>query len=144
LIVKNGFDERVSALSGMFGGGIYFAENSSKSNQYVPCSNCNGGAVFSTTNCSCKDQGILGLILCRVALGDVHIALKYDQDKYKGTTERPVRLAPLKANGKRYDAVLGESLQNGGDTLRFREIVIYDRYQVYPEYLVAYKRVCDT
>ena len=30
---QQGFDARVSSLVGMFGGGSYFAENSSKSNQ---------------------------------------------------------------------------------------------------------------
>ena len=34
-IVQNGFDERHAYIGGMFGAGIYFAEHSSKSNQYV-------------------------------------------------------------------------------------------------------------
>lgn len=34
-IIQNGFDERHAYIGGMFGAGIYFAENSSKSNQYV-------------------------------------------------------------------------------------------------------------
>lgn len=34
-IVQKGFDERHAYIGGMFGAGIYFAENSSKSNQYV-------------------------------------------------------------------------------------------------------------
>ncbi|GAB6027052.1 hypothetical protein CHUAL_013779 [Chamberlinius hualienensis] len=34
-IVHKGFDERHAYIGGMFGAGIYFAENSSKSNQYV-------------------------------------------------------------------------------------------------------------
>ena len=33
-IIKKGFDERHAHIGGMFGAGIYFAENSSKSNQY--------------------------------------------------------------------------------------------------------------
>jgi len=38
-IVNNGFDERHAYFGGMFGAGIYFAEDSSKSNQvkqYLP------------------------------------------------------------------------------------------------------------
>ena len=34
-IVQKGFDERHAYMGGMFGAGIYFAEHSSKSNQYV-------------------------------------------------------------------------------------------------------------
>ena len=34
-IIHHGFDERHAYIGGMFGAGIYFAENSSKSNQYV-------------------------------------------------------------------------------------------------------------
>lgn len=34
-IVQRGFDERHAYIGGMFGAGIYFAEHSSKSNQYV-------------------------------------------------------------------------------------------------------------
>lgn len=34
-IIHKGFDERHAYIGGMFGAGIYFAENSSKSNQYV-------------------------------------------------------------------------------------------------------------
>ena len=34
-IVQKGFDERHAYIGGMFGAGIYFAEHSSKSNQYI-------------------------------------------------------------------------------------------------------------
>ncbi len=34
-IVQKGFDERHAYFGGMFGAGIYFAEHSSKSNQYI-------------------------------------------------------------------------------------------------------------
>lgn len=34
-IIHKVFDERHAYIGGMFGAGIYFAENSSKSNQYV-------------------------------------------------------------------------------------------------------------
>ncbi|VEL31071.1 unnamed protein product [Protopolystoma xenopodis] len=34
-IVMKGFDERHAYIGGMFGAGIYFAENSSKSNQQL-------------------------------------------------------------------------------------------------------------
>lgn len=58
IVKQKGFDERVGSITGtyssygflayllgMFGAGIYFAENSSKSNQYIPCPSC--GKVVS-------------------------------------------------------------------------------------------------
>ena len=39
-ITKFGFDPRYCSLEGMFGAGLYFAEHSSKSNQYVHSGNC--------------------------------------------------------------------------------------------------------
>jgi hypothetical protein len=36
VLTHRGFDERVGELGGLFGAGCYFAENSSKSDQYVP------------------------------------------------------------------------------------------------------------
>jgi hypothetical protein len=52
-----GFDERVSAITGMFGAGIYLAENSSKSNQYVPCPNCGRGSIVKKGICNCNVKG---------------------------------------------------------------------------------------
>jgi hypothetical protein len=71
------------------------------------------------------------MLLCRVLLGDFHVALHYDSAKYKGSDPRsPVRRPPPKtADGiELYDSVLGESKANGGDTLNYREWVVYDRY----------------
>lgn len=54
LITKEGFDPRVCALSGMFGGGVYFADKSTKSLRYSGASKPG-------------DKGVL--LLSRVALG---------------------------------------------------------------------------
>ena len=43
-ITKFGFDPRFCSLKGMFGAGLYFADNSSKANQY-----CHGGLLFLTS-----------------------------------------------------------------------------------------------
>ena len=66
-IVQKGFDERHAYIGGMFGAGIYFAENSSKSNQYVY-------GIGGGTGCpSHKDRSCYvchrQLLLCRVTLG---------------------------------------------------------------------------
>ena len=52
-IIQQGFEERIAKDEGIFGAGIYFAENSSKSDEYItPDSN-----------------GLCKLFLCRVCLG---------------------------------------------------------------------------
>ncbi|PRP80347.1 hypothetical protein PROFUN_11916 [Planoprotostelium fungivorum] len=143
-----GFDERVSAMAGMFGAGIYFAENASKSNQYVPCPVCGQGSILSEKpNCVCNTLGgsEMTLLLCRVIMGDVHIVTNYNELTYKGTISSPVRRPPVKNKenpGEIYDSVLGESKKHIPSAfLSYREMVVYDRSQVYPEYIVHYRRI---
>ncbi len=66
-IVQKGFDERHAYIGGMFGAGIYFAENSSKSNQYVyGIGGGTGCPAHKDRSCySCHRQ----LLLCRVTIG---------------------------------------------------------------------------
>eukprot|EP01119_Soliformovum_irregulare_P014845 TRINITY_DN4097_c0_g1_i1.p1 TRINITY_DN4097_c0_g1~~TRINITY_DN4097_c0_g1_i1.p1 ORF type:complete len:497 (-),score=101.57 TRINITY_DN4097_c0_g1_i1:89-1579(-) len=144
ILKKKGFDERVASTNGMFGAGLYFAENSSKSNQYVPCPQCGKGAIFTPDVCRCKEPILYSMFLCRVLLGDMHIAINYNSKKYKGTDLRwPVRRPPpiSEDSFELYDSVMGESKENGGDVLQYREFIVYDRYQVYPEYLIYYERL---
>lgn len=57
-IANHGFDERVSNLAGMFGCGIYFAENSSKSVIYAHAATCpQSGAVYIGQNSVCNCTG---------------------------------------------------------------------------------------
>lgn len=108
------------------------------------------GSILRKGKCQCPDQGNFGMLLCRVALGDVHIAKKYDSATYKGDPTNPVRRPPAKlkksasdssvdqiANNNNhvnhvhafqlYDSVLGESKAHGGDLLNYREFIVYDR-----------------
>jgi len=66
-IVQKGFDERHACIGGMFGAGIYFAEDSSKSNQYVYGINGGSGCpLHKDRSCYiCHRQ----LLFCRVTLG---------------------------------------------------------------------------
>jgi len=101
------------------------------------------GAIFTSGNCCCPDPGEYGLLLCRVVLGDVHLALKYESSVYKGDSRYPVRRPPAKTDatlGELYDSILGESKEYGGDSLQYREFIVYDRHQVYPEYVIHFKR----
>ncbi|KAI5640801.1 ankyrin repeats (many copies) domain-containing protein [Phthorimaea operculella] len=66
-IVQKGFDERHAYIGGMFGAGIYFAEHSSKSNQYVyGFGGGSGCPTHKDRSCYlCHRQ----MLLCRVTLG---------------------------------------------------------------------------
>lgn len=74
------------------------------------------------------------MLVCRVVLGEFHVALKYDSKRYKGTDPRcPVRRPPLKSQDgfELFDSILGESKQFGGDALNYREFVVYDRWALF-------------
>ncbi len=67
-IIEKGFDERHASVCGMFGAGIYFAENSSKSNQYIYGlgGNATGCSEHKMKQC---ERCVRQLLLCRVTLG---------------------------------------------------------------------------
>ncbi|CAH8442466.1 unnamed protein product [Schistosoma turkestanicum] len=117
-IVMKGFDERYAYIGGMFGAGIYFAENSSKSNQYVY--GIGGGAgcpAHKSRSCYiCPRQ----LLLCRVALGRSFIQFN----------AMKVAHAP-----PGHHSIVGRPSAGG---LNFSEYVIYRGEQAYPEYLITY------
>lgn len=144
-LLHRGYDPRVSNLKGMFGGGFYLAENSSKSNQYIPCPGCNENAIPYKVGCICPKQEdfMFSMILYRVVLGDVHVALNYDKEKYRdgaGKANR-VRRPPTKTGCQElYDSIMGESMKHGGDRLNYREFILYEQGQAYPEYLINFRR----
>eukprot|EP00947_MAST-08B_sp_MAST-8B-sp1_P006326 g6326.t1 len=111
-IVERGFDERVGNLNGLFGAGIYFAENSSKSNQYVA---------------SRPRDDRFYMFLARVRLGT--------PQHVQGTCQRRRRPdeRPGTSGKKIYDSLIGNS--------DHREFIVYDRTQTYPEFLIEYKTV---
>ncbi|CDW57235.1 tankyrase 1 [Trichuris trichiura] len=125
-IVQKGFDERHAYIGGMFGAGIYFAEHSSKSNQYVH-------GIGGGTGCLAhKDKScyvcLRYLLLCRVTLGKsfVHSA--------------SMKLAHAPPG---HHSILGRPSSAG---LAYPEYVIYRGeqanffpYGAYPEYLVTYQ-----
>lgn len=149
ILIDKGYDNRVCSVHGMFGSGFYLAENSTKSNQYIPCPSCNKNAIFYEGNCACNVYTEYTMVIYRAALGDVHVCKAYSRD-YKvksgrGQTE-PVRRPPEKNDDHEvYDCVLGESIEHAGDAalLQFREIILYEQHQAYPEFLVTFKRRHD-
>jgi len=124
-IIQQGFEERIAKDEGTFGAGIYFAENSSKSDEYItPDSN-----------------GFCKLFLCRVCLGIPFVATQ---------SLISIRRPPCR-NGDigpcvhdRADSVLAECKRTGNQNAtleRYREFIVYDRSQCYPEFLITFKRV---
>lgn len=118
-IVQKGFDERHAYIGGMFGAGIYFAENSSKSNQYV-YGTCGGTGcpLHKDRSCYlCHRQ----MLLCRVTLGKSFLQFS------------AMKMAHAPPG---HHSVIGRPSVGG---LSYPEYVIYRGEQAYPEYLISYQ-----
>ncbi|XP_022819057.1 tankyrase isoform X1 [Spodoptera litura] len=120
-IVQKGFDERHAYIGGMFGAGIYFAEHSSKSNQYVyGFGGGSGCPAHKDRSCYlCHRQ----MLLCRVTLGRA----------FQLMSAMKMAHAP-----PGHHSVAGRPSQGG---LCFPEYVVYRGEQAYPEYLITYQIV---
>ncbi|CAH1784886.1 unnamed protein product [Owenia fusiformis] len=118
-IVHKGFDERHAYIGGMFGAGIYFAENSSKSNQYVyGIGGGTGCPVHKDRSCyTCHRQ----LVLCRVALGKSFLQFS------------AMKMAHAPPG---HHSVIGRPSVGG---LTFAEYVVYRGEQALPEHLITYQ-----
>ncbi|KAN0044661.1 hypothetical protein ACTA71_006180 [Dictyostelium dimigraforme] len=141
-IAKFGFDPRFCSLDGMFGAGLYFAENSSKSNQY-----CHSGACtcsgFQATSCKCKASDEVCLLVCRVVMGDCLVENVF-RGNGPGQFWNGRRTEPKKPNNINiYNSVIGESKPNYGPkaALQLREYIVYESSQVFVEYKVYFKRI---
>lgn len=96
-----------------FGRGCYFAECSSKSDEYAR----EGDSILA---------GVYALLLCRVSCGSF----------FRITHPDHTAIEQALATGL-YDAVLGDREASVGT---YREFVVYDEEVVYPEYCVLYER----
>jgi len=127
-ITQQGFEERIANDAGMFGAGIYFAENSSKSDEYV----------------TPDPNDLCYFFLSRICLGYC-----YSTKKVLQKLRRPPCIEGHIDNclHKRADSVLAECKRTGQDPKasyfleRYQEFIIYDRSQCYPEFLITFKRV---
>ena len=103
-----------SGAGTMYGKGLYFSESCTKADEYAMDEP--GGHY----------DGVRGLLLCRVCLGNFHYTLDREPsaiDKY--------------TNGE-CDSTIGDRAKAVNT---YREMVVYDRDQVYPECLVLYERL---
>lgn len=106
-----------SAAGTLYGRGLYFAESCMKADEYSMADPTNGG--------------LCPFLLCRVALGRIH----YCDDKNPNATS--LEETCRKGVGH-HEAVLGDREKIRGT---FREFIVFDSHQVYPEFLVWCKRI---
>eukprot|EP00438_Fugacium_kawagutii_P023830 Skav212415 [mRNA] locus=scaffold202:17594:17908:- [translate_table: standard] len=102
----------------LFGLGLYLAESCAKSDEYSEESQ--------------DGSGLRCLLLCRTVLGNV----KYCDDIAPDTTE----LVEACLRGP-FHSVLGDRQKVHGT---FREFIVYNAGQVYPEYILWYRRIYNS
>ncbi|CAE7882342.1 PARP11, partial [Symbiodinium microadriaticum] len=115
-IGSSGFNLDLAGSSAgmMFGPGAYFAEASSKGDEYA---SEDPSGLFA---------GKCAMLLCRVVCGELFRVEAADP-----------RLVQSSRTG-RYDGTLGDREHAAGT---YREFVVYDQAQVYPEYVIIYRRI---
>ena len=120
LICKDGFDERMGSLNSLYGAGSYFAINSCKSHQY------------SSAKVSQKgNPPNLVMLVCRVVMGSPYCTAKSHKNERR-PPENPA------THGRPFDSIFARhGIANGGRQ-HHNEYVVFDRHQVYPEYIVRY------
>ncbi|XP_041368600.1 poly [ADP-ribose] polymerase tankyrase-1-like [Gigantopelta aegis] len=117
-IVHKGFDERHAYIGGMFGAGIYFAENSSKSNQYVY-------GIGGGTGCPTHKDRSCYICQRQLLLGRVTLGKSFLQFSAMKMAHSPPG----------HHSVIGRPSTGG---LAFAEYVVYRGEQAYPEYLINF------
>ena len=123
IIAEQGPDERVSAMSGMFGAGVYFAERCSKADAYAGPGQPGDRAK---------------LFVARVALGTPHVT----STAMNGLRRPPTLSGQVDGAGapptaeRRCDSVVFD-----GTGRNYKEFIIFDRCLCYPEYMIEYERV---
>jgi len=142
--LQGGLNERFS--KGLFGQGTYFAEDAGKCDQYVTSDQ---GDERSPSELHARLYGADGhpggrifyLFVCRVMMG----AYQTTHDSCCGKNGKPLRRecdqiegAP---QGMLYNALVALAARDlKKDPLRYREFIVYHGDQIYPEYLVAFRR----
>jgi len=102
----------------LYGPGLYFAESSSKSDEYAVDDQ---DSLFA---------GLFGILICRVTCGVIN---------YTDQVSPPVQdLVDSVLSRQTHHCILGDREKCRGT---YREFIVFDNKQAYPEYVVIYKRV---
>jgi hypothetical protein len=102
----------------LYGNGIYFGENSSKSDEYAKEEE---DGIYA---------GLCAMLLCRVTCGRMYYTDEVNPD-------RDEIYAKCTGRNRTHQSVLGDRLKARGT---YREFVVFDSCQAYPEYVVIYRR----
>jgi hypothetical protein len=116
LIAENHFDISFASKDGMFGAGLYFAEASSKSDEYVQA----------------NDKGEFPLIIVRCVLGKPNYC-----DTPKPFDDPGRRALEHSCMSGSFHSVIGDRIKVSNT---YRELVVYDHFQAYPHFILWYKR----
>jgi hypothetical protein len=134
-IVCDGLDSRLAGDSTgtLFGRGIYMAESSTKADQYAD----------ERTNRVGAGQP-LNMIVVRVLLGNTFVCDKPQQFRRPPCTFAGClqdNCSDKAHGGLFFDSVLGtHRVEPSHQRLIFREFLVYDKTQCYPEFLIEYIR----
>jgi len=115
-ISSDDFDMARARPTGLYGAGIYLAESVSKSDEYVEGDDSSGIELFA-------------LLACRVCLGNIYYCDEKLPDR-RDLEDRCLR--------QQWHSVLGDRKKTSGT---FREFIVYDPNQVFPGYIIYYKRI---
>jgi len=102
----------------LYGPGLYFAESSSKSDEYA---DDDKEGIFA---------GLYAMILCRVTCGNMHYT-----DEVRPNVQS---LVDSCIRDKTHQSILGDREKCRGT---YREFIVFDKDQAYPEYVIIYRRV---
>lgn len=149
-ILFEGHQTALANKNGLFGKGIYFAENSAKIDQYATTDDryqMKGEKaelhekIYKECKGSMHQKNVRYALVCRVLLGR-HVAssdgrTRIVDGKDVFTSDGRNALAEME-DGEIPNSLIGIP---GERARKFREFIVYDENQVLVEYLVAYKRV---
>lgn len=119
LICDNDFNVKKAGSNAgtLYGPGVYLAEASSKADEYAS----DEQGIF---------QGHYGMLVCRVVCGNI---------RYTDEVSPPVQdLVDSVLSRRTHHSVLGDREKCRGT---YREFIVFDQAQIYPEYVAIYKRV---
>eukprot|EP01062_Namystynia_karyoxenos_P070128 TRINITY_DN65501_c0_g1_i1.p1 TRINITY_DN65501_c0_g1~~TRINITY_DN65501_c0_g1_i1.p1 ORF type:complete len:433 (+),score=109.51 TRINITY_DN65501_c0_g1_i1:71-1300(+) len=140
-ILQHGLNERL-CKDGLLGGAVYLAEDLGKSDQYCRPSSTVPPAVSEMLyGRSEPPTGLCYAFVCRAVCGYPVVTEDCCQRLGGGpiwANHLSRELATVGGAGERYTSA---RIERGGKLCRYREFVFFHGELVYPEYLIAYRRM---
>jgi hypothetical protein len=132
ILASDGFDERLSRDNGLYGAGLYFAQDSCKSLQYCQATNAAG------EHC---------ILYCRVLMGEPFLTDRMHKKVVGKNTsgtkkiEKAERRPPDNPTtpGQPYDSIFAEQGVAWAGNQKHNEFVVFEKSQVYPDYIIWFK-----